>query len=365
MGASPRRIAILAEGHFAPMEAKTAIGLLRYRPEAVVAVLDSEHAGSTTAACVSAGGATPVVATLDEAAALGADTLLIGIAPAGGRLPAAWRPTVERALDRGWRVISGLHTFLGDDVALAARARAHGGSIEDVRRPPAELTVGLARAASVDALVALTVGTDCSVGKMTAALELQRELKSRGVRAAFVATGQTGIMIAGSGVAVDAVPSDFVAGAVESLVLEAAADHEVVLVEGQGSLHHPSYSGVTLGLLHGACPRALILCHHHGRERMRIASAIADDGPPLPSLSASRDAYASAAAWVHPAIVIAGALITWGSPEPQARAACAVAEAALGIPVTDPVRFGADALAGALVAMRASRAALGHGQKEP
>src|SRR5258705_4181106 len=212
MAAEPRRIAILAEGHFAPMEAKTAIGLLRYRPESVAAVLDSTHAGSTAAACVGIGGDIPVVADVDAAVGRGADTLLIGIAPAGGRLPAAWRAVVERALDRGLDVVSGLHTMLGDDVALAATARARGATIRDVRRPPESLGVGLARAAALEALVTLTVGTDCSVGKMTAALELQRSLARRSIRAAFVATGQTGIMIAGEGVAVDAVPADFMAG---------------------------------------------------------------------------------------------------------------------------------------------------------
>src|SRR5262245_23611288 len=203
MGAPPRRIAILAEGHFAPMEAKTAIGLLRYRPDDVVAVIDWRHAGATAAERVGVGGAIPVVDTLDAAAARGADTLLIGVAPAGGRLPDSWRSHVEGALERGWRVVSGLHTFLADDPAFAARARAHGGAIDDVRRPPARLGIGLARAARVDALVALTVGTDCNVGKMTVALEIQRALARSGVRAAFVATGQTGIMISGSGVAVD------------------------------------------------------------------------------------------------------------------------------------------------------------------
>ena len=352
-----RRIAILAEGHFAPHEAKTAIGMLRYRSADVVAVIDSRRAGATAGAVVGVGGDTPVVGTLEAAAALGAETLLIGIAPAGGRLPAAWRPHVEGALERGWRVVSGLHTFLGDDAGLIARAHAHGGAIDDVRRPPAVLGVGVGRAAHVEALVALTVGTDCNVGKMTVALEAQRALHARGIRAAFVATGQTGIMIAGSGVAVDAVPADFIAGAVEPLVLAAAADHDIVLVEGQGSLHHPSFSGVTLGLLHGCSPAALILCHHHGRARMRVAADAGEDGPPLQTLAASREAYERAAAWVAPASLVGGALNTWDTPEPAARAACADAECQLGVPVTDTVRFGAGVLADALMAAWQARRA--------
>jgi len=352
-----RRIAILAEGHFAPMEAKTAIGVLRYRPEECVAVLDSRRAGRTAHDCVGAGGDTPVVATLAEAAERGADTLLIGIAPAGGRLPDVWRAAVAYALARGWRVVSGLHTFLGDDPEFAALARMHDGAIEDVRRPPAESRVGLARAAASRALVVLTIGTDCNVGKMTAALELQRELRARGVRTQFVATGQTGIVIAGGGVAVDAVPADFVAGAIERHVLAAAEVADVVLVEGQGTLHHPAFSAVTLGLLHGSCPSALVLCHHHGRTHMRIQSDTRGDGPPLASLAQSREAHERAAAWVHPARVVGVALNTWDTAADAAHAACAAAAATLGVPATDPVRFGAAPVADRIVQELAARSA--------
>jgi uncharacterized NAD-dependent epimerase/dehydratase family protein len=185
-----------------------------------------------------------------------ARALLLGIAPAGGRLPEPWRAAVKAALASGWDIVSGLHQFLGDDPELAALARAHRGRIVDARRPPEKLHVGLARAAAVDALIVLTVGSDCNVGKMTATLEIERALIERGARTAFVATGQTGIMIAGRGVAVDAVPADFVAGVTEAMVIEAARGADIVLVEGQGALHHPAFSGVTLGLLHGACPEA-------------------------------------------------------------------------------------------------------------
>ncbi len=194
MASPSRRIAILAEGQFVPFEAKTAIGLLRYRPEDVVAVVDSRRAGATAQECVGTGGATPVVAGVDAAHAMGANTLVIGIAPAGGQLPKAWRPILEAALDRGWRVVSGMHSFLGDDPELATRAAAHGGALEDVRRPPRNIRIGLKRAAQLDALVVLTVGTDCNVGKMTASLEVQRALNERGVPTAFVASGQTGIL---------------------------------------------------------------------------------------------------------------------------------------------------------------------------
>lgn len=261
-----RRLAILAEGAFEPLGAKTAVGVLRYRPGEVAAVVDSTRAGRTAAECVGCGGAVPVVASVAAAAAHGADSLLIGIAPQGGTLPPPWRAAVLDALARGWDVLSGLHAFLADDAEFAAAAARGGGALLDVRRPPAERPVAAGRAAEVPALVVLTVGTDCNVGKMTAALEIAGALRARGVRAAFVATGQTGIVIADRGAPVDAVAADFVAGVTERLVLEAARDADVVLVEGQGSLFHPAFSGVTLGLLHGACPAALVLCDQHGRE---------------------------------------------------------------------------------------------------
>jgi uncharacterized NAD-dependent epimerase/dehydratase family protein len=349
------RLAILAEASFGPLEAKTAVGMLRYRPARVAAVIDSTQAGRTAAQCAGVGGDIPVVASVDEAAALGAGALLIGIAPAGGRLPDSWRPVLRRSLERGWDVISGLHAFLSDDPELSALARAHQAQLHDLRRPPRDLRVALGRASRVDALIVLTVGTDCNSGKMTAALEVQRELVARGLRAAFVATGQTGIVIEGRGTAIDAVPADFVAGAAEALVLEAARDADVVIVEGQGSLFHPGFSGVTLGLLHGACPEALILCHHWGRERLRISSPDVPVPPPVPPLGVVREAYERAASWVRPAPVVAAAVNTRACGEPEARAACSATESELGVPTTDPVRFGAATLADAVAGRRTAR----------
>jgi uncharacterized NAD-dependent epimerase/dehydratase family protein len=347
-----RRLVILAEGSFTALEAKTAVCVLRYRPEEVAAVIDSTRAGRTAQACAGVGGGVPVVADLDEAAALGADSLMIGIAPQGGGLPGAWRAMVRSALERGWDVLSGLHVFLADDVELAPIARRNGARIVDARRPPSELRVARARAASLDALVVLTVGSDCSVGKMTTALEIERALLARSVRARFVATGQTGIFIAGSGIAVDAVPADFVAGAAETLVLEAARPAsgpgaDVVLVEGQGALHHPGFSGVALALLHGAAPGALVLCHAASRDRIRIPGGDGQ-GVPIPSLRELRDACESAARWVNPAPVVGVSLNTLDLDEPAARAACARAERELGVPASDPVRFGAAPLADAV-----------------
>jgi len=351
MPGKKRRLALLAEARFTPFDAKTAVGMLRYRPDQVAAVIDSTRAGTTAFECVGVGGAIPVVADVGAAAGCGADSLAIGIAPQGGGLPESWRKTVRQAIERGWDVLSGLHVFLADDRELAAAAARSGATLLDLRRPPAARTVAAARATRLDALVVLTVGSDCNVGKMTAALELTQALAGLGARAAFVATGQTGILIDGGGVAVDAVVSDFAAGAIENEVLAAGRDADVVVVEGQGALHHPGYSGVTLSLLAGSCPRALVLCHAAGRDRIRTADG-APHEIPIPPLTELARAYESAAAWVQKAEVVGVALNTLGLEEAAARAACDAAGRELGVPSTDPVRFGAGPLAEAVLALR-------------
>ncbi|MEY4070072.1 MAG: hypothetical protein RL721_686 [Candidatus Eisenbacteria bacterium] len=338
-----RRIAVMAEGCFTQMDAKTALGVIRYRPDEVVAVIDSVRAGRTAADCVGVGGSIPVVASLEDAARHAPDTLLVGIAPQGGHLPESWRHIVRAALTRGWDVVSGLHVFLSDDPELAALATAHGCAIHDVRRPPVGRPIAARRVLASDALVVLTVGTDCNVGKMTTALELHAELRSRGVRAAFVATGQTGILVADQGAAVDAVTADFVAGVVERMVLDAARDADVVLVEGQGAIHHPAYSGVTLGLMHGACPEALILCHQAGRTHMKLGDAA--PAPRLRPLGQIVRDNERAAGWVRPASVLALSLNTMLLDEAEARRAIDSAQQFTGLPTVDPVRFGAESVA--------------------
>src|SRR5258706_12535860 len=350
-----RRLVLLAEGRFVPTEAKTAIGVLRYRPQEVVAVLDSEQAGRTAAECVGVGGAIPVIALLADGERLGADGVLIGVAPQGGELQAEGRRLVADALARGWDVLSGLHVFLGDDPELAALAQGSGARILDVRRPPAGHPIAAGRGGALASRVVLTVGSDCNVGKMTAALEIARSLDGGDPRVVFVATGQTGIFVADAGVTVDAVPADFIAGHVETLVLEAAREAGIVIVEGQGSLHHPGYSGVTLGLLHGACPSAMVLCHQVGRTRIRVGGP-EDAGWPVPPLAEMIAAYETAASWVAPARVIGVALNTVGLDERVARAACEQASRETGLPATDPVRFGAAPLAAAVLAFHGSRA---------
>src|SRR5436309_3668257 len=255
------KLAILAEGQFARATAKTAIGVLRYAPFEVVAVIDSTRAGSDAGQDVGVGKGVPVVASVDDAIARGAEAILIGTAAAGGRIADQYRPLLARALERGVAVWNGLHERVLSDVSLAAAAKRGNASVRELREPPMELPIGGHRRPRVGATVVLTVGSDAAVGKMTASLEIVTALRRMGEKAAFVATGQTGIAIAGEGIAVDAVVADFVAGATERMVCDAAEGADWVIVEGQGSLTHPGFSGVTLGLLHGAAPDAMVLCH--------------------------------------------------------------------------------------------------------
>jgi uncharacterized NAD-dependent epimerase/dehydratase family protein len=340
---------IIADGDFGPMTSKTANSVIRYLPDRVVAVLDRRQAGKTVQEILGFGGPIPVVGSMTEGLALGPTAVLVGIAPQGGRLPAEWRAWLAEALDHGCDLWSGLHTFLADEPLLAEKARARRCKIFDLRRPPPDLPVASGRAKEVDPLVVLTVGTDCNVGKMTAQLQLVRRLNQRGLRTRFVATGQTGIMIEGWGIAVDAVVADFIAGAAERLVLEGSRDADVILVEGQGSINHPGYSGVTLGLLHGSCPDALILCHQSSRQYIgdyRQAAWLR-----IPPLTEYIQLYETIGSAVHPTKVIGISLNTYDLSDVEARRECDRAARETGLPATDPVRFDPGPLVDAVVAM--------------
>src|SRR5215204_4147183 len=346
------RFLIVADGDFGPMTSKTANSVVRYLPERTVGVLDRQQAGKTVQDVLGFGGGIPVIGSMREGLALRPTAILIGIAPLGGRLPEEWRGWLAEALDAGCDLWSGLHTFLSDDPLLAAKARSGGRRIFDLRKPPADLPVASGAAKSVDPYVVLTVGTDCNVGKMTAQLQLTRQLNASGLRTRFVATGQTGIMIEGWGIAVDAVIADFVAGAAERLVLQGSEGADVVLVEGQGSINHPGYSAVTLGLLHGSCPDGLILCHQSTREYIgdyREAAWLR-----IPSLKDYIRLYESIGSAVHPTRVIGISLNTYDLSEHDARRACEAATRETGLPATDPVRFDPTPL---LAAVRAGREA--------
>lgn len=345
-----RRFLILAEGHFGPQSSKTANACIRYCEDEVVAVLDSVHAGRTAFDILGFGRAIPVVASFAEGMAHAPNALLIGIAPAGGQFPDAWRTIVLDALRARLDVWSGLHTMLGDDAEFAAAAQASGATIRDLRRAPRDLDIATGRVRELDATVVLTVGTDCNIGKMTTQLQLRDGVRARGLRTNFAATGQTGILIEGRGIGVDAVIADFIAGAAERLTVEAAADADVVLVEGQGSLMHPAYSGVTLGLMHGALPHAMVLCAQPSRRTIHRYPWV-----PIPSLPDVVQLYERAMQHVRVSPVIAIALNTFDLSAVESRYEIEKAAAETGLPATDPVRYDPAILADAIAAFHHAR----------
>jgi uncharacterized NAD-dependent epimerase/dehydratase family protein len=314
------------------LEVKSATGVAFWRPESCIGQFRSATCG------VDLG-----LPDLDPHAAseAGARSMVIGGANEGGYIDRDWMPSIRAAIAAGLDVVSGLHERLADDEELVALAAEHGVVLHDIRRPPPGLRIATGRPRSGRRL--LTVGTDCVVGKMFAALALEREMRARGWNADFRATGQTGILIAGSGVAVDAVPADFLSGAIESLAPAQPDDHWD-LIEGQGSLHHPLYAGVTLGLIHGAQPQARVLCHEAGRENL--------DGMPDYPIPSMRDAIASnerAARLTSPTARVTGLCINTSSLGPAAASRyLSDLEQDLQLPAVDPVRGGVAALVDAL-----------------
>ncbi len=340
--ARPRRYAILAEARFSPFGSKTANGLIRYCPDEAVAVIDSTRAGCRARDVLGYGPDIPVVASLEETFPLGADALLIGIAPTGGGFPAEWRPIVLAACTAGLDIVSGLHTFLGSDPEIAAAARAAGVQVWDLRDYPPTSGVARGRWREVEARVVLTVGTDARTGKMSTGLEIHRELARRGIRSSFIATGQTGILIAKSGIPADALRADFLAGAVEHEVLCADRVSDCVIVEGQGSILHQGFSAVSVGLLHGAAPDVMVLCHQSTRPEN-------DYGDPIGDLARVVRLHEGALTFKR-GRVAAISLVTAGLSDDEARAAVRSATAETGLPASDPFRFGVGPIVDAVLA---------------
>jgi uncharacterized NAD-dependent epimerase/dehydratase family protein len=337
---SGKRYLILAEGRSGdPHYGKTMRGVVRYGAEAVVAILDSERAGETHEGI-------PIVGTVNDALCFNPTTALVGVVTPGGRFPAAWRELLKSSISKGLDLENGLHEYVTGDAELVELARRHNVELRDLRKPPDGLNVPTGENLEVAAGIVLTVGSDCAIGKMTVALELDSEAKRRGLRSLFVPTGQTGIAIAGWGISVDAVVSDFVGGAAERLVVEGAArGGDLLWVEGQGALLHPAYSGVTLGLIHGSAPHAFVLCHQAGTTEIEGYPGHALTS--LPELVALHEAISLPA---RKAPVVAIALNTRELEEDEARAAVASAEAETRLPADDPVRFGPGRLLDAVLA---------------
>jgi len=337
---SEKRLLILAEGHSGdPHYGKTARGVLRYRRRDVVAVLDSQRAGETIDGL-------PIVGSVNDALCFNPTTALVGVATQGGRFPPAWRELLKSCIAKGLDVENGLHQFISDDAELAELADRHRVTLTDLRQPPAGLNVPTGENLELPARIVLTVGSDCAIGKMTVAIELDAEARRRGMKSVFVPTGQTGIAIAGWGLSIDAVVSDFVAGAAERLVVEGhRRGGELLIVEGQGALTHPAYSGVTLGLIHGSAPHAYVLCHKAGATEVE-----GYPGHPLASLADLVELHERISLTVRPARVAAIALNTAGLEDDEARAAAEEVEAETGLFADDPVRFGAGRLLDAVIA---------------
>jgi uncharacterized NAD-dependent epimerase/dehydratase family protein len=332
-----RRYVAYAPGRFAT-DAKTAHGVIAYGDEAVVAVVDPACAGhSVRDVLVHLRSDAPIVASLRDALQYAPTALLIGTAPRGGALPPAWRADVLDAIAAGLDIVSGLHDFIGDDVEFRAAAQAAGTAIWDVRKPPAT-PIFSGRAYAVGAPILLTVGNDCAVGKMTASLEFVRAAKRAGKPdACFVPTGQTGIAIAGWGIAIDRVVADFAAGAAETLVLQAAErGGDPIVVEGQGAINHPAYGPVTLALMYGSTPDALIAVCDPRRARIEEYDVATLGYAEL------IDAHESLLAPVKRAGVVGIALNTRGLSPAEAREEIARARSETGLPCDDLVRFGAD-----------------------
>ncbi len=343
-----RRIAILAEGAFTWRTAKTATGVIRYGKDPVVAVIDSSHTGKDVSQALDAhiGIGIPMVQDIHEALIYQPDTLMIGIAPVGGALPSSWRWQLLTAIEAGLDIISGLHFFISDDEELRTAAEKYSVTIWDVRRPPDKNRVAELIPHRPGSHTILMVGSDCAVGKMTVALELDREANNRGLNSAFVATGQTGIMISGNGLPVDRIISDFVAGMVEEMVIDFTNKHDWIFVEGQGALNHPGYSPVTLGLIHGSMPEAMIFCHKAGTTEIEGYNHCL-----FPSLNRMIQLNEDTVSWVRPeqpCKVVGLAVMTFGLNEQEARDTLKQAEDETGLPATDVLRFGAGVLMDAL-----------------
>ena len=328
-----------------PFSGKMGLGMLRYSANPIVAVLDETNAGGDLVALTKVARPAPIVTSVAQAVAAGAQVLVIGVATVGGVLPPRYRSDVVEALRAGMSVVNGLHVVLNDDASLVHLLHP-GAFIWDVRREPPGLMPGTGAAAALDVRRVLTVGTDMAIGKMTASIELDRAARARGLRSAFLASGQIGMCISGDGIPLDAVRVDFAAGAVEQLVARHAPDNDVLWVEGQGSILHPA-STAWLPLVRGSCPTHLVLVHRAGQRRV---ARLPVDMPPLRAVAALYEAVASVAGRSPGPRVVGIALNCGHLDDAEAATAVADVERETGLPTADVVRSGAGRLLDAVLA---------------
>ncbi|MGQ9602786.1 MAG: DUF1611 domain-containing protein [bacterium] len=337
-----RRAAILAEGKLGILTSKTAACLIKYQPHRVACVIDSTKAGRNCSEVLGFGGEIAIVASIEQALAYSPDVLLIGIAPRGGLLPPEWRSIVLKAVRSRLGIVSGLHTILEEDEEIFREARKHGVHIWDVRKSTVPDGVLEGKLSDKKGKVILTVGSDSRTGKMTVAYELAAYLNGKGVRARFVATGQTGIILAGFGTAIDRVPGDFMSRVVEDLTYQALVDADVAVVEGQGSIVHPAYSGVALAIIHGCRPDAMIMCHQPSRL------AIEGYDVEIPSLRSLIKLHEGICAPLFDSRVVALALNTFDLDEKEAKRTVEMYEKETGLVADDVVRWGCDKISRAI-----------------
>lgn len=340
------RLAAFTEGALGTTNAKMTEGMLRYGRNPVVAIIDRAGAGRTAGDFFDVGHDIPVVPDLEAAVALGAEALVLGTAPSGGRIPQEWMPVLRDAVARGLHIINGLHDPLNPVLGPDLRP---GQWIWDIRTPVGDMPpIAMGRAASLGNTRVLMVGTDMAIGKMTTGLEIDRALRAAGQDSIFLATGQTGISIMGTGIPLDAFRVDHACGAVERMVLQ-AGHHAIQIIEGQGSLLHPG-STATLPLMRGSCANRLILCHKAGMRHLDTSGEVRV--PPLRDVIALNEAVAGAAGALTPARVVGIALNTRELDRDAAGREIARVADETGLPVTDPVRNGAGVLSEAIVAAR-------------
>ncbi len=342
------RYIVLTEGNTHPTPAKLASALLRYRPETVCALIDSEQAGRDASGPMNCAAGVPIVASLKDGLIYRPDTLVLGTTPPGGVLPNAWRIIVLDAIRHGLNIMSGMHTLLCEDPDLVREAARHQVRLFDLRKSPDTLGVNQGRAGRTAVFRIHTVGSDCNCGKKVVALELDRELRRRGYSSRFVATGQSGIAVSGHGIAVDHVMSYYVSGAAEHLVLENAPGVDTLVLEGQGSILHPMYSGVTLGLLHGFMPQALVLCHQPDRTFMRGTSVA------VPPLSTVIELYESLCRPLFTGRVVGIALNLMAYDDTDAERLIQEIQDRTGRFTTDVIRHGAGGLLDVISSYRES-----------
>jgi len=335
-----QRLAIFMSGYLGDRNGKMGYGILRFSPNPVVCVIDPKHAGKTVCDVIAMPRNAPVVATVEEARALGAEVVVLGVAPSGGLLPPEWLQQIDAAVRLGMSVVNGLH----DVLATRYPSLPAGQFVWDIRREPPGLGVGSGQARLLPNRRILMVGTVMACGKMTAGLVIVKEARQRGLRADFVATGQIGITIWGKGVPLDAVKIDYACGAVEKAVLE-VGQNELIVVEGQGSILHPG-SSATLPLIRGTCPTHLVLCHRAGMETLSRQTWVRI--PPLEQIARLYEEITHVCGALPGARTLGIALNTELLNAEQARQAVDETQRRTGLPTTDAVRFGVGNLVDAL-----------------